>query len=90
LLLATPSPVTTTLPLAAPPGTFTLLLLTLQLLAACAAALPRSVTVLLPWLDPKLPPVIFIAVPIAPDAGSSCQCSPLHTHKGRSSRSSSL
>jgi len=67
-LLAKPPTVTTTGPLVAPAGTFTVILVGLQVVAA-PAFVPLRVTVLVPWLDPKLLPVIVTGVPTAPDVG---------------------
>jgi hypothetical protein len=67
-LLATPPTVTTTMPVVAPAGTFTVMLLALQL-AAVPALVPLNVTVLLPWADPKLLPAIVTAEPTAPEVG---------------------
>jgi hypothetical protein len=55
--LLTPTPVaTTTLPVVAPAGTVTVMLVALQLLAV--AAVPLNFTVLSPWVAPKLLPLI--------------------------------
>jgi hypothetical protein len=67
-LLTVPPTVTTTLPVAAPLGTCTVMLAALQLVAV-PALVPLKVTVLVPWLDPKLAPVIVTAVPTAPMVG---------------------
>jgi hypothetical protein len=64
-LLATPPTVTTTLPLEAPVGTCTATLVAFQFDGA--AAVPPKVTVLFPWLVPKLVPVIVMGVPTAPE-----------------------
>jgi len=66
--LATPPTVTTTLPVVPPLGTFTVILVALQLVAV-PAAVPLNVTVLDPWLDPKLVPVIVTVVPTGPNVG---------------------
>jgi hypothetical protein len=66
-LLATPPTVTTTLPAAAPVGTGTMIDLAPQLVGA--AAVPSKVTVLVPWLAPKLVPVMVIVAPTAPFVG---------------------
>jgi hypothetical protein len=66
-LLATPPTVTTTLPVVAPLGTGTTMLVALQLVGV--PAVPLNFTVLAPWLVPKFPPVIVTAVPTVPDAG---------------------
>jgi len=55
-LLATPPTVTTTLPVVAPLGTGTAMLVALQLVGV--AAVPLNFTVLVPWLAPKFAPVI--------------------------------
>ena len=62
-----PATVTTTLPLVAPLGTATRMLVSLQL--AGVAAVPLKATVLAPWAIPKLVPVIVTFVPIAPEFG---------------------
>src|SRR5882672_5982373 len=64
-LLATPNTVTTTLPVVAPAGTNTVMLVALQALAA-AAVFPLKVTVLDPCGVPKLVPVMVIDAPTAP------------------------
>ena len=66
-LLATALTVTTALPVVAPAGTGTTTLLALQLVGV--AVVPLNVTVLVPWVAPKVAPVIVIDVPTAPDAG---------------------
>jgi len=66
-LLATPPTVTTTFPVVAPAGTGATMLVALQLVGA--AAVPLKVTVLVPWVAPKLLPVIVTGVPVAPDVG---------------------
>jgi hypothetical protein len=66
-LLAVPLTVTTTLPLAAPAGTGTTMLVALQLVGV--AAIPLNFTVLLPCAPPKLVPVIVTAVPTLPEVG---------------------
>jgi hypothetical protein len=63
-LLATPPTVTTTFPVVAPAGTGTTMLLADQVVGA--AAMPLKVTVLDPWLAPKLLPLIVTAVAIGP------------------------
>jgi hypothetical protein len=65
-LLAVPNTVTTTLPVVAPTGTVTVMLVALQALAA-AAAVPLKVTVLDPCAAPKLAPVMVIDAPTAPE-----------------------
>ena len=65
LLLASPPTVTTTLPVVAPDGTGTVIELELQLVGV--AEVPLKVTVLVPWLEPKLVPAIVTDAPTAPD-----------------------
>src|SRR5436309_4025561 len=66
-LLATPATVTTTLPVAAPLGTGTTMLVALQLVGT--AAVPLNVTVLVPCVAPKFAPLIVTDVPANPDVG---------------------
>src|SRR6266853_3070703 len=66
-LLATPPTVTTTLPLVAPAGTGTEMLVALQLVGV--AAIPLNFTVLVPCVAPKFAPLIVTDVPITPDVG---------------------
>src|SRR5947209_2406324 len=66
-LLATPPTVTTTLPVDAPLGTGTMMLVALQLVGA--AVVPLNVTVLVPCIVPKFAPAIVTGVPTAPDDG---------------------
>jgi len=66
LLTCAPT-VTITLPVVAPTGTNTVMLVVLQALAA-AAAVPLKVTVLAPCVVPKLVPVMVIDAPLAPEA----------------------
>jgi hypothetical protein len=63
--LATPDTVTTTLPVVAPAGTVTTMLVALQL--TTAATVPLKVTVLVPWVAPKFVPVMVMDVPTAPE-----------------------
>ena len=65
LLTCAPT-VTITLPVVAPTGTVTVMLVALQALAA-AAAVPLKVTVLDPCAAPKLAPVMVIDTPSAPE-----------------------
>lgn len=58
---------TITLPVAAPAGTGTTMLVALQLVGV--AAIPLKVTVLLPCVGPKFAPVIVTGDPTIPDAG---------------------
>jgi len=66
-LLATPNTVTTTFPVVAPLGTGTTMLVALQLVGV--PAIPLNVTVLVPWLVPKLVPVTVTEVPTPPAVG---------------------
>ena len=66
-LLATPPTVTTTLPVVAPLGTGTTMLVALQLVGV--AVVPLKVTVLVPCVAPKFVPVIVTDVPTGPDVG---------------------
>src|SRR2546422_9755345 len=66
-LLATPPTVTTTLPVVAPAGTGTTMLVALQLVGA--VAVPLNVTVLVPCVAPKFAPAIVTDVPTNPDVG---------------------
>src|SRR2546427_449379 len=66
-LLATPPTVTTTLPVVAPAGTGTTMLVAFQLVAV--AAVPLNLTVLDPCVAPKFAPAIVTEVPINPDVG---------------------
>jgi hypothetical protein len=67
--LATPPTVTTTFPVVAPTGTVTTMLVALQLVAV--ADVPLNFTVLVPWVVPKLEPVIVTVAPTSPDVGFS-------------------
>jgi hypothetical protein len=66
-LLSTPLACTTTLPVVAPDGTRATMLVALQLVGV--AAVPLNLTVPLPWVDPKLVPVIVTEAPTTPDVG---------------------
>jgi hypothetical protein len=66
-LLATPPTVTTTLPVVAPAGTGTAMLVALQLVGV--APIPLKVTLLVPWVAPKFAPVIVTGVPSTPNVG---------------------
>src|SRR5215472_4589427 len=66
-LLATPETVTTMLPVSAPFGTGTLMVVALQPVGV--AVIPLNVTVLLPWLAPKFAPVMVTGAPIVPLVG---------------------
>ena len=66
-LLACPPTVTTTLPVVAPAGTGTTMLVALQLVGV--ATVPLNVTVLVPCVAPKFVPVIVTEVPTSPEVG---------------------
>jgi len=66
-LLARPLTVTTTLPVVAPAGTGTRILVLPQLVGVADA--PLKVTVLVPCEAPKLAPLIVIEAPTGPEAG---------------------
>ena len=66
-LLPVPDTVTTTFPVVAPVGTIATIEESLQLVVV--AAVPLKLTVLAPWLDPKLVPVMVTEAPTAPDVG---------------------
>jgi hypothetical protein len=66
-LLATPLTLTTTLPVVAPAGTGTTMLVALQVVTV--PAVPLKVTVLLPCVAPKLVPVMVTAFPTPPEVG---------------------
>jgi hypothetical protein len=63
-LLARPLTVTTTLPVVAPDGTGTTMLVACQVVGV--AAVPLKVTVLVPWFGPKLLPLMVTAVATGP------------------------
>src|SRR5438445_937639 len=65
--LAPPFTVTTTYPVVAPAGTGAIMLVSLQNVGV--AATPPNVTVLVPWVAPKVVPVIVTGVPTGPEAG---------------------
>jgi hypothetical protein len=64
VLLARPPTVTTTLPVVAPAGTEATMLLADQVVGV--AAVPLKVTVLVPWVAPKLLPLMVTAVATGP------------------------
>jgi hypothetical protein len=66
-LLASPPTVTTTFPEVALEGTGTTILVALQPVGD--AATPLNVTVLVPWVAPKLEPEMVTEVPNGPDVG---------------------
>jgi len=66
-LLATPLTVTTTLPVVAPLGTGTMMLVALQLVGV--PDVPLNVTVLEPCVEPKFVPVIVTEVATGPEVG---------------------
>jgi len=66
-LLARPPTVTTTLPVVAPVGTGTAMLVAVQLVGV--AVVPLNVTVLVPCEVPKFAPAMVIDVPTVPELG---------------------
>jgi hypothetical protein len=66
-LLATPLTVTNTFPVVAPVGTVATIDFALQLVGV--AFVPLKVTVLVPWVEPKLLPAMVTEAPTAPEAG---------------------
>jgi len=69
-LLATPPTVTTTFPVAAPMGTWTVILTEVHDVGAIdPAEVPLKVTVLVPWDDPKFAPDIKTKAPTAAEDG---------------------
>lgn len=66
-LLARPPTLTTTLPVVAPLGTGTTMLVALQLVGV--ANVPLNVTVLLPCVEPKFDPVMVTEVPTGAEVG---------------------
>src|SRR5260370_20451967 len=66
-LLATPDTVTTTLPVVAPAGTGAIMVVALQLVGV--AGVPLNCTVLVPWVAPRLVPVMVTDVPTAAEVG---------------------
>src|SRR5881394_2532376 len=66
-LLDTPFAVTTTLPVVAPVGTDTTMLVSVQLEGA--AEVPLNATVLVPWVEPKPEPAIVSDAPAVPELG---------------------
>jgi hypothetical protein len=70
-VLWTPLTVTTTLPVEAPLGTLTVMLLAPQHPLQGVATVPLKLTVLFPWVAPKFPPEIVTDAPTPPDAGDS-------------------
>src|ERR1700722_19206495 len=68
-LLATPPTVTTTLPVVAPLGTGTIMLVAAQLVGV--AVVPLNFTVLVPCVAPKFVPAIVTAVPTDPRVRAS-------------------
>jgi hypothetical protein len=67
-LLANPPTVTTTGPVVAPDGTGATIDVALQLVGV--AAVPLKVTLFVPWVVPKLAPVIVTEVPVDPLLGA--------------------
>jgi hypothetical protein len=70
-LLAAPLTVTTTLPVVAPTGTGTVILVSLHRLGVPAT--PLKVTVLAPCALPKFVPVIVTVVPTPPEVGDTLE-----------------
>jgi hypothetical protein len=66
-LLAEPATVTTTLPVVAPAGTGTVMLLSLQVVGVAVA--PLNVTVLVPCVAPKFAPAIVTNAPTGAPVG---------------------
>ena len=66
-LLGIPPTVTSTGPVVAPAGRGATMLVPLQLLGV--AAKPSKVTVLVPWVAPKLEPPMVTEAPTRPDGG---------------------
>jgi hypothetical protein len=66
-MLATPLTVTTTLPVVAPLGTGTVMLVALQVVGV--PVVPLNATVLVPCVAPKFVPVIVTEAPTGPDVG---------------------
>ncbi len=64
-LLAVPNTVTTTLPVVAPAGTVTTMLVAFQLVTVAAVLL--NVTVLVDCVAPKFAPVMVMESPTAPE-----------------------
>ena len=58
------------MPVVAPAGTVTAMLVLLQVVGV--AVVPLKVTVLLPCVAPKLVPVIVTGVPTVPEVGLGC------------------
>jgi hypothetical protein len=67
-LLCTPPTMTTTFPDIAPVGTGTTICVAVQLVGTPVAV--AKVTVLRPWLDPKLLPVTVTESPLIPEVGA--------------------
>jgi hypothetical protein len=67
-LLCAPDTATTTLPVVAPDGTLTRMPVLLQVITF--ADVPLNVTVLAPWVAPKLVPPMLTTVPADPVDGS--------------------
>jgi len=70
-LLGTPLTVTTTGPVVTPAGAEVVILVAVQLaLEMVPTAVPLKVTVLDPWVAPKLVPLMTTAVPAVPETGA--------------------
>jgi hypothetical protein len=68
-LLGQPTTVTIKGPVVAPPGTDVVICVALQLVGKASA--PLKVTVLVPWLEPNVVPVIVTTAPTGPCAGET-------------------
>jgi hypothetical protein len=68
LLATPPAAVTTTLPVVAPVGTEVVICVALHVLTV--AAVPLNVILPLPWVGPKLDPLMVTAAPIIPELGT--------------------
>ncbi len=66
-MLACPLTVTTTFPVVAPLGTGTTIDVALQLVGV--AVVPLNVTVLVPWVEPNVVPVMVTEVLVGPEVG---------------------
>jgi hypothetical protein len=69
-LLAMPATLTTTFPVVAPLGIGVTMPVPLQLVGF--AVVPLNVTMLVPWVDPKLVPPTVTGWPTPPDPGFTC------------------
>lgn len=69
-LLLTPLACTTTLPVVAALGTGATMVVALQLVGE--ANVPLKLTVLVPWVEPKLLPLMVTEAPTAPEWARGC------------------